>query len=483
MAEATGPLDRVRGQSTGAEAVHRRPAGARIIVPGYPQWAWRQRDRALVLFGSYAVALLVGAFTWGTATGLAVLAFAFATHAASAADAIRQAAFPGLGRLVPGFTAAAGLGAICYGPALAMASVLAWPVTPEERPREGYLVNRWAYREGGDPVPGETIWLRPARGARPRIARVVAGPGQRLEWSAGRLRVDDREVEGSPFRASGSPGELALTVPEGHVLVSFAVDPAASRSMPGGWEIVDRADVQGRAWALSYPIGSRRLLRLWPTGPGHFGYPGGLHGDRPASALLGWMIHAKAALGPPWRVIPALPKRDSGSDMDRLWAPWRAQYITDSSGKPPSGDSACFLCRGLAAEPAEDRENLLAWRGANSAVFLNRYPYNNGHLLVAPVVHRGSLAELDGRDLAEPLETVRRVIGVLDRMLRPECYNVGLNLGKSAGAGLPGHLHWHIVPRWDGDTNFMPVLGQTKVIVESLFDFYDRLVAELASEG
>ena len=168
--------------------------------------------------------------------------------------------------------------------------------------------------------------------------------------------------------------------------------------------------------------------------------------------------------------------------MDRLWAPWRAQYIKDSSGKPPSGDAGCFLCRGLAADPAEDRANLLAWRGANSAVFLNRYPYNNGHLLVAPVVHRGSLGELDGRDLAEPLETVRRVIGVLGRMLRPEGYNVGLNLGKSAGAGLPGHLHWHIVPRWDGDTNFMPVLGQTKVIVESLDEFYDRLVAEMATE-
>ena len=103
--------------------------------------------------------------------------------------------------------------------------------------------------------------------------------------------------------------------------------------------------------------------------------------------------------------------------------------------------------------------------------------------LVAPKVHKGRLDELDGNELLEPIETLRRIVGVLDRMMRPQGYNIGLNLGKSAGAGLPGHLHWHIVPRWDGDTNFMPVLGQTKVIVESLFDFYDRLVAELALEG
>ncbi len=169
--------------------------------------------------------------------------------------------------------------------------------------------------------------------------------------------------------------------------------------------------------------------------------------------------------------------------MDRLWAPWRAQYIKESSAKPPATDDACFLCRGLASDPEEDRENLLAWRGPNSAVFLNRYPYNNGHLLVAPAVHRGTLEELSGRDLAEPVETVRRVIGVLDRIFHPHGYNVGLNLGKSAGAGLPGHLHWHVVPRWDGDTNFMPVVGQAKVIVESLSEFYGRFVDEMARPG
>jgi ATP adenylyltransferase len=165
--------------------------------------------------------------------------------------------------------------------------------------------------------------------------------------------------------------------------------------------------------------------------------------------------------------------------MDRLWAPWRAQYIYEST-TAPEPESGCFLCRGI--EAANDRENLLVWRLPRAAVFLNRYPYNNGHLLVCPLVHEGSLTSLQGADLTEPVEAMRRLVAILDRMLRPHGYNIGLNLGKAAGAGLPGHLHWHIVPRWDGDSNFMPVLGRTKVIVESLMDFYDRLVEEIRRE-
>ena len=236
------------------------PVGPRILIPGYPQWSWRQRERALVLFGSYATALIVGVLTWGTAVGMGVLFFAFATHAFSAADAIRQYAFPGFGRLVPAVTTSAGLGAFCYAPALVMASVYAWPIALEERPREGYLVNRWAYRDEG-PCPGDTVWLRPTRGARPRVARVVAGPGQKVEWSGEQLRVDDQVVEESPFRVAGSPRGLQLTIPDGHVLVAFGADPRRGQAVPGGWEIVDRADVRGRAWARSYPIWDRRLLR------------------------------------------------------------------------------------------------------------------------------------------------------------------------------------------------------------------------------
>ncbi|MFO0959674.1 MAG: HIT domain-containing protein [Isosphaeraceae bacterium] len=165
--------------------------------------------------------------------------------------------------------------------------------------------------------------------------------------------------------------------------------------------------------------------------------------------------------------------------MERLWAPWRAQYIQAApSPRVDTDGPACFLCRGLAG--SDDRASLLAWRGESSAVFLNRYPYNNGHLLVCPVEHTGNLARLTDASLHDTMETVRRMMGVLDRMLGPQGYNVGLNQGRAAGAGLPDHLHWHIVPRWDGDANFMPVLADTKVLIESLDAFYDRLVAELA---
>jgi ATP adenylyltransferase len=166
--------------------------------------------------------------------------------------------------------------------------------------------------------------------------------------------------------------------------------------------------------------------------------------------------------------------------LNQIWAPWRAQYI-QAGTVPSEAPEACFLCRALASD--EDRPNLLVLRGQHSVVMLNRYPYNNGHLLVAPRVHRGTLGELEGPDLVEPISVVRRMTLILDRMLRPHGYNIGLNQGKAAGAGLPGHLHWHIVPRWDGDTNFMPILGQTKVIVESLNQFYERLIEELAVDA
>lgn len=163
--------------------------------------------------------------------------------------------------------------------------------------------------------------------------------------------------------------------------------------------------------------------------------------------------------------------------LDRIWAPWRAHYVS-SAVRTPSSESSCFLCDALSR--GDDREDLVAWRGPRAVVVLNRYPYNNGHLLVAPRVHVGSLLELDGSDLVEPIQTVRWMTSLLDRMIRPQGYNVGLNQGSAAGAGLPGHLHWHLVPRWDGDTNFMPILADAKVVTESLDAFYERLQREIA---
>jgi ATP adenylyltransferase len=161
--------------------------------------------------------------------------------------------------------------------------------------------------------------------------------------------------------------------------------------------------------------------------------------------------------------------------MDQLWAPWRLAYVTVA--KQPQPDDACFICQGLAAD--NDRTNLIAWRTPRSVVVLNRFPYNNGHLLVAPRAHKGTLAELESGELLEVMETTRHMVRVLDELMHPDGYNIGLNLGRSAGAGLPGHLHWHIVPRWNGDTNFMPVIGDVKVIVQSLDAFYDALVQRL----
>jgi ATP adenylyltransferase len=157
--------------------------------------------------------------------------------------------------------------------------------------------------------------------------------------------------------------------------------------------------------------------------------------------------------------------------MDHLWAPWRLSYV--ATAKAPTAADPCFLCAGLADD--DDRANLIALRTPLSVVVLNRFPYNNGHLLIAPRAHKGTLAELNAEELLEVMETLRRMVGVLDGLMHPDGYNVGLNLGHAAGAGLPGHLHWHVVPRWHGDTNFMPVLGDTKVIAQALDTLFDLL--------
>lgn len=164
--------------------------------------------------------------------------------------------------------------------------------------------------------------------------------------------------------------------------------------------------------------------------------------------------------------------------MDQLWAPWRAAYL--SAAKPDTENDLCFICQGLAAN--EDHSQLILQRAPRSVVMLNRFPYNNGHLLVAPRAHKGQLSEFDPEELLQTMETVREMVRLLDRALRPDGYNIGVNLGRVAGAGLPGHLHWHVVPRWHGDTNFMPILADTKVIAQSLDALYDLLRTRLQEE-
>lgn len=160
--------------------------------------------------------------------------------------------------------------------------------------------------------------------------------------------------------------------------------------------------------------------------------------------------------------------------MDQLWAPWRLAYAANSK---PAGDGSCFVCRGLSE--GDDRANLIVLRTSLAVVVLNRFPYNNGHLLVCPLAHKSGLEDLTDAESLELQHLLTRTMGVLRARISPDGFNVGLNLGRVAGAGVPGHLHWHVVPRWNGDTNFMPVLTDTKVIVQSLDSLYDVLKQEL----
>lgn len=167
----------------------------------------------------------------------------------------------------------------------------------------------------------------------------------------------------------------------------------------------------------------------------------------------------------------------------QLWAPWRLAYIsaakeTDSTaeGQP---SSPCFLCR-YDFQPDRDQENFVVLRGDHSLSVLNRYPYNNGHLLVAPRSHKATLAELNDAELLECMQSLRRLTTVLTRTLKCDGFNIGLNQGQVAGAGLPGHFHWHLVPRWWGDTNFMPVVADVNVIPQSLAALHELLRNGLA---
>ena len=159
--------------------------------------------------------------------------------------------------------------------------------------------------------------------------------------------------------------------------------------------------------------------------------------------------------------------------MERLWTPWRRAFIEGSENKDQKRSTGCFLCAIPAAH--DDRANLLLLRAERVFVLLNLYPYNSGHLMVAPYLHTGDLANLDGKIATEMMRVTQRCVDALQRAYRPDAFNIGMNLGKSAGAGVPDHLHVHVVPRWDGDTNFMPIVAETRVLPETLDQTYDRL--------
>ncbi|MFL5311414.1 MAG: HIT family protein [Myxococcales bacterium] len=169
--------------------------------------------------------------------------------------------------------------------------------------------------------------------------------------------------------------------------------------------------------------------------------------------------------------------------MERLWTPWRMAFIEQASDGTPPARPACFLCAKPAEGPQRDRENLVLYRGQRAYVLMNLYPYNSGHLMIAPYAHGGDLTALPGPTADELFALTRRAVGALGAEYHPDGFNVGMNLGLSAGAGVPDHLHVHVVPRWNGDTNFMPVLGETKVLPESLAQTYDRLLPRFSSRA
>ena len=154
--------------------------------------------------------------------------------------------------------------------------------------------------------------------------------------------------------------------------------------------------------------------------------------------------------------------------MDYLWTPWRYHYITKS--EPPA---VCVFC--TAAGSSDDRKNLIVHRAKHNFIILNRFPYTNGHVMVVPFQHVASLADLPGESLAEMMCLSQQVEKHLRATYRPDGLNLGMNLGRSAGAGIADHLHMHILPRWIGDTNFMTVTGETRILPEDLDITWERL--------
>lgn len=170
-------------------------------------------------------------------------------------------------------------------------------------------------------------------------------------------------------------------------------------------------------------------------------------------------------------------------ERKNLWAPWRIGYVQGLSKVPHSSkkgkmgtheSSDCFICHNL-EHPQDDDKNLVLWRTDESIVILNRFPYNNGHLLIAPARHIPDLEKASNEELLEIIKLVRESQRALSLAIKPHGFNVGMNFGRCAGAGLPDHLHIHIVPRWDGDTNFMNVCSDTDVISQSLTELLELL--------
>ena len=156
--------------------------------------------------------------------------------------------------------------------------------------------------------------------------------------------------------------------------------------------------------------------------------------------------------------------------LQRLWTPWRMEYIKSAADEAPAD---CIFCE--LPGVGDDEETYILARGEHGFVILNKYPYNPGHLMVAPFRHVGQPDDLTDEELFGTTTLLRRTVGALRDAAAPHGFNIGMNVGRVAGAGIPDHVHWHVVPRWGGDHNFMPVIGQTKVLPELLAETYAKL--------
>ena len=157
--------------------------------------------------------------------------------------------------------------------------------------------------------------------------------------------------------------------------------------------------------------------------------------------------------------------------MDYLWTPWRYQYITENATKP-----GCVFCR--IVESDDDEGNLVVHRGENNFIVLNRYPYTSGHAMVLPLDHAATLEVLDEDTASEMMRLTQRLETTIRKLYRPEGVNIGMNIGKAAGAGVAGHIHMHVLPRWTADSNFATVIGETRVLPEELSETWKRLRGE-----
>jgi ATP adenylyltransferase len=172
-----------------------------------------------------------------------------------------------------------------------------------------------------------------------------------------------------------------------------------------------------------------------------------------------------------------LRSREYDAQVERIWAPWRLEYVKDAS---KDNQSDCIFCAVIDDGPERDAENLVVSRGERCFVILNKYPYTNGHLMVAPYEHAAQLQALDSETTAEIIALAQRGMAALEQSYSPHGYNVGFNQGRVAGAGVEHHIHMHVVPRWGGDTNFMPVLGDTRVMNQTLEDSFETVRKEFA---